>query len=97
MVLWRSREVGSVNHMAKEYEFSPMEVKPAENMPFCEMILSCGFSTEMDEPFLNDDKKEDEDWNEKANTRRNSVNEKSILFMDAMQALEVIFSIMYYY
>jgi hypothetical protein len=44
--------------MAKEYEFSPMEIKPAENMPFCEMILSSEFSTERDEPFLSDDDEE---------------------------------------
>jgi hypothetical protein len=45
--------------MAKEYEFSPMEIKPAENMPFCEMSLSSGFPTERDEPVLSDDDDEE--------------------------------------
>jgi hypothetical protein len=90
--LWL-REFGSVNHMAKEYEFSPMEIKPEENMPFCEMSLSSGFSTERDEPVLSDDDEEYEQWNEKANTRRNSVNVKSILFMKTMQSSEMVFSI----
>jgi hypothetical protein len=83
--------------MAKEYAFSPMEIKPAENMPFCEMILSSEFSTERDEPFLSDDDEEYEHWNEKANNnRRNSVNDKSMLFMKAMQSFEMAFLFMYY-
>ena len=42
--------------------------------------------------FNNND--EDEDWNEKANSKRISANEKSIFFMQAMQALEVAFSLL---
>lgn len=100
IVLLSLREFGSVNHMAKEYAFSPMEVKPAVKMPFGEMILSSGFSTERDEPFLkdvDDDDEEDEDWKEKDNSRRNSVNEKSIFFMEAMQALEVALFLLFMY
>ena len=39
--------------MAKEYAFSPMAIKPAENTPFRETRMSSGFSTEREEPLLN--------------------------------------------
>lgn len=74
------REFGSVNHMAKEYAFSPMAKKPEENMPFGEVIMSPGFSTEREEPFLNDEE-EDELWIDKANTTRKTVNIESILLL----------------
>lgn len=97
MVLLWLIEFGVVNHMAKEYAFSPMAIKPAENIPFGEMIVSCGFSTEREEPFLNDDEEEGEVWNNKAKTRRNSVNEKSRVFMDAMseEAFHLVVDMIY--
>lgn len=54
------REFGFVNHMAKEYAFSPMAKKPAENTPFGEMIMSSSLSAERKDPFVNDDIEEKE-------------------------------------
>lgn len=85
--LWKLS--GLVNHMAKEYAFSPMDKKPAENMPFGDVIMSCGLSTEREEPFLSVN--DDEDWRDKANARRNSVNEKSIMLF--MQYCKLFFSV----
>jgi hypothetical protein len=59
-------------------------------MPFGEMILSSGSSTERDEPFLNDDDDEEyEHWNKKANTRSNSVNDKSIFMWNNLNVMKL--------
>lgn len=41
-----------MNHMAKVYAFSPTGKNPAEKMPFGDINLSAGFSTDRDEPML---------------------------------------------
>lgn len=43
---------GSVNHIPKQYAFSPTGKNPAENMPFVEINVSAEFSTERDDPGL---------------------------------------------
>jgi len=71
-----------VNHIANEYAFSPMARKPALNMPFGDTRTCCGFSTEREDPFLNDDD-EDEIWKDNNDARRKSVIDKAILVLDA--------------
>jgi len=70
-----------VNHIANEYAFSPMETKPAEKIAFGEMRVSCGFSTEREEPILNDD--EEDEPCKCINARRKSVIDKAILVLSA--------------
>jgi len=65
-----------VNHIANEYAFWPIAKKPAEKIAFGEMRICCGFSTEREEPILNDEE-EDEHWKYN-NGRRKSVIDKAI-------------------
>jgi len=71
-----------VNHIANEYALWPMAKKPAEKIAFGEMRICCGFSTEREEPILNDDE-EREGWKDNNDARRKNVANKVILIFNA--------------